>query len=82
MYTHILTYLYILTYIHTYVNIYPCGYNLFIHTSPPDLLLMMMIAVTIRTSEMVTTVILAEAIATGTTMLFASIGIWVHVAGI
>ena len=42
----------------------------------------MMIALTMRTNEMVTMVMLAEAITTGTTMLFASIGIWVDVTSV
>ena len=57
--------------IHTYICV-----------CPPDLLLAMMIAVTIRTNEMVNTKVMEEAIATGTTMLFASIGTWLYVAGI
>ena len=52
------------------------------HTGPPDLLLAMIMATMMRTNEMTTMVILAEAIATGTTMLFASIGVWLLVAGI
>ena len=52
------------------------------HTCSPDLLFAMIIAVTMRTNEMVAMVILEEAIATGTTMLLASIGIWVDVASI
>ena len=52
----------------------------FIRISPPDLLLAIMIAVTMRTNEMVTTKVMEEAIATGTTVLFVSIGIWVLVA--
>ena len=44
----------------------------------PDLLLAMIIAVTMRTNKMVTIkVILEQAIATGTTMLFVPIGTWV-----
>ena len=39
-------------------------------------------AAMMRTNEMTAMVILAEAIATGTTMLFASIGVWLLVAGI
>ena len=42
----------------------------------------MMIAVMVRTNEMVSTKVMEEAIATGTTMLFASFGTWLHVAGI
>ena len=42
----------------------------------------MMIAVTMRTNDMVNMKTLAEAIATGTTILFPSIGIWLHGAGI
>ena len=80
MYTH--TYIFAHTYIHTYINTYSCGYNIFIRTNLPDLLFAMMIAVTMRTNEMVTTKVMEEATATGTTMLFVSIGIWLHVAGI
>ena len=44
----------------------------------PDLLLASIIAVTMRTNEMVTKkVMLPEAIATGTTMFCTSIGTWV-----
>ena len=45
------------------------------HTGPPDLLLAMIMAAMMRTNEMVTMVTLAEAIATGTTTLFASTGV-------
>ena len=50
------------------------------HTCPPDLLLVMKTPVTMRTNKTTTIVIPAEATATGTTMLFVSIGIWLHVA--
>ena len=40
----------------------------------------MIMAAMMRTNEMTTTAILAEAIATGKTMLFPSTGVWVHVA--
>ena len=42
------------------------------HTGSPDLLLAMIMAAIISTNEMTTMVILAEAIATGTTMMFVS----------
>ena len=56
--------------------------NVYIRTCSPDLLLAMVIAVTMRIIEMVNMKIPAEAIATGTTILFPSIGIWLQVAGI
>ena len=49
---------------------------------PPDLLLAMIMAAMMTTNEMTTMIILTKAIATGTTMLFASTGVWLHVAGI
>ena len=80
-----------MTSIHTYIHMYILSLdkctlvliltNVYIHTASPDLLLAMIMAATMRTNEMTTTAILAEAIATGTTMLFPSIGVWVLVAG-
>ena len=51
------------------------------HTDSPDLLLAMIMAATMTTNEITTVIILSKAIATGTTMLFVSTGVWLHVAG-
>ena len=75
---------YIHTCIHTYIVVDTDTFVLiyvYMHTGSPDLLLAMIMAEMMRTNEMTTMVILAEAIATGTTMLFLSAGVWAHVAG-